>query len=221
MANFKKSSPWFALICVFFGTFVGALVIYTHTIKNYNFLTISSPARNYTVALRGQKGNPLIFIINEVRFDALKNGKVFVPDQYLHSGDNMDISFEIGYPNHQWLEENVLRFYNESLSKRIKPEDKLIIINRTNKVIKYMKAFSEDKLLLFDVNPASEVTVPISPPGGDFKWMYIEGEYYDGLSFSNNVNLTLPKGVNTPFTYYLYITDTDVSLQLSSIHQLP
>ncbi len=200
--------------CLFVGvllaTLVASVAFSEFLLKLRPFSVISSPGGTYTVILRGRKERPMLPRMNEVRFDILKNEASFVPDQYFLSGDHFDTSFEDGYPNHQWLGENGVHFYDEYSLKEIKPADTLIVFNKTNKVIKYLRldCSDRDKIFLFDVQPESEVSILISPPGGDSKSISVESEPYEEQSFKGSGDILLPKGGSMTSTYYLNITDT-------------
>ena len=57
-----------------------------------------------------------------------------------------------------------------------------------------MKIDSDDKTLIFDITPESEVQLLVAKPGGDYRWISCEGEFVDGRFFKHNVNL--PKVTN-------------------------
>ena len=66
-------------------------------------------------------------------------------NQYLHSGDWMDISFELAYPNHRWRSENILHFYREEdFRNRDRGPIVATLINDTDQVIEYLKLESEE-----------------------------------------------------------------------------
>ncbi|CAN5645283.1 hypothetical protein BH24ACI2_BH24ACI2_11770 [soil metagenome] len=116
-------------VFVLFGAVLVSLVFYNVYVRSTPFFTTSSPAGTYMVNLTGQKERPHIFTV-EVRFNVLKNGKPFWSDQYLHSGDAFDLSFEVGYPDCRWLGENILRFYHEKDFNAGKPQV-VIVVNKT------------------------------------------------------------------------------------------
>jgi hypothetical protein len=208
----KKVLMRFQFTIVLVGALFISIVLYETVIKLFPFFTTSSPADTYTVNLSGRKERPFIFGTHEVRFDVLKNKKSFVYDQYLHSGDFMDTSFEEKYNQHKWIDENILRFYNENYSNKINP-DAIIVINQTKEVIKYLKIFSGDKFLLFDLPPISKTKLLVPLPGGDFREIYVQGEYSKGLIFEKGESISLVKGENLPQTYIIYINGADLTIE--------
>ncbi|MCA1568078.1 MAG: hypothetical protein LC803_21035 [Acidobacteria bacterium] len=93
------------------GTLFASLFLYQAIAQPHVFLTTSSPGKTYTVSLAGNKDRPHIpAISHEVRFNVLKRTETFLSDDHLFSGDWLDPSFEVLYPQHNWISENVLRF---------------------------------------------------------------------------------------------------------------
>lgn len=167
-------------------------------------MTTSSPLKTYTLSLTGQKERPLFFTA-EVRFDVLKNGAPFLSNQYLHSGDSEDMSFEMGYPSHRWITEKTIQFYREQYFND-GPPDNLVVVNNTAETIKYTKIESVDKLLLFDLQPGSATKIVTPRPRGDSKWVDVVGEFADGRKImATNKNLPTQKALTGPSTYYVYI----------------
>lgn len=209
----KKVLMRFKFTVVFVGSLLISMVLYETVIKLSPFFTTSSPADTYTVNLSGRKERPFIFGTHEVRFDVLKNKKNFVYDQYLHSGDFMDTSFEEKFNQHKWVDENILRFYSNDYPNK-NDFDTIIIINKANEVIKYLKIFSDDKFLLFDLHPISKTKLLVSKPGGDFKEIYIKGEYSNGLNFEKGVSISLVKDERLPpQTYEVNINSNNLTIE--------
>ncbi len=175
------------------------------------FLSTSSPDRIYTVNLTGRKERPRFFT-NEVRLNVLKNGKPYMSDLYLHSGDAFDISFEFGYPDYRWLNLNVLQFYKEENFKTGKP-DTLVVTNKTDKNIKYLVVFSRDDVLILDMPSHSETDLRTSPSRDQSKGFTVKGEFTGGGTFKNGGSFKVPNGVTGPFTYYINITEGKVDIE--------
>lgn len=210
MDNSEKIRRRFAFICSVIVVTIALLVLYK-TNKPSVFLTTQSPKENYTVILTGQKERPRFFTA-EVHFQVLKNGKPFWTEQYLHSGDAFDLSFEIGYPDYRWLDENILHFYNQENFRKGNPQI-LFVVNKTNKVVKYLKLEAWDKFLFFDIQPGSETKLFASPPKGDYPSVAIEGIFYDGQSFEKETIFKINKGMKESLIYYIHITDEGIAIE--------
>ncbi len=114
----KKTVKSLIFIALFLGTLTLSLALYKFFVNRSPFLVTASPKGTYIVKLTGQKERPYFFT-NEVRFHVFKSEEPFLINKHLHSGDAFDLSFELGYPNYQWLDENVLHFYNEKILVQI------------------------------------------------------------------------------------------------------
>jgi hypothetical protein len=192
---------------VLIGVLLLSLIFYHASGGSSEFLITSSPNGTYRVSLSGQKGRPPLGLTSEVRFEVFKNGELFVPKKYLHSGDSFDLSFEAGYPNHGWLRENVLHFYRDEYLKKDRL-DKVIVSNSTSEKIRYLRVQSIDKFLLFDVEPRSSMELAASPPRGDIKWVGAEGEFSNGQKIElTGANFKTRKEFGEAFVYYVSITD--------------
>jgi hypothetical protein len=192
---------------VLIGVFLVSLTLYRAGGGLSEFFVTSSPNGTYRVSLSGRKGRPPLGLTSEVRFEVFKNGELFVPKKYLHSGDSFDLSFEAGYPNHGWLRENVLHFYRDEYLKKDRL-DTLRVANRTSEKIRYLRVQSIDKFLLFDVEPFSSMEFAASPPRGDIKWVGAEGEFSNGQKIElTGVNFKTRRELGEAFVYYVSVTD--------------
>lgn len=142
------------------------------------FLTSMSPEKVYVVSLKGQRTQPLFFT-SQVRFDVNKIGRSLISDKVLHSGDSEDFSFQFRYPDHRWLSENCIHFYNEE-AFRNRVADRLIVVNNSGKTIKYLQIDSVEKVLLFELQPGARVVIPSSQSRGDLKRLDVAGDFSDG-----------------------------------------
>ena len=196
---------------VFTVSLIGGLILsftlYRASGGSSEFFTTSSPNGTYRVSLTGRKARPALGFTNEVCFEVLKNGEPFIPKTYLHSADSFDLSFEAGYPNHDWLSENMLHFYREEYFNKGRP-DKLIVANKTAETIRYLRVQSIDKFLLFDLQASSSVELAASPPRGDIKWVGAEGEFSNGRKIElKGVNFKTREELGSAFIYYISVTD--------------
>lgn len=212
MNKAKKIVKWALPVSALFGTVFMSLVIAHAFAKASPFLTLTSPGGVYTVNLTGSKGRPYFFT-NTVRFSVLKSGQPYLSDTYLHSGDAFDPSFEVGYPDHRWPHDNVVQFYRKEAYDKSKA-DTLIVVNRTNEVVKYLRIQSEDKFLLFDIQPGGEITLSVSPSRGDLKWVEAEGEFSHGRHIGRHgVDFKIRKELGGAFTFYIYLNENGSNIE--------
>lgn len=191
-------------------TFIAAVVGAVHVVKTTNqtdvFLTTSSPKGSYVVSLSGRKDRPkLPMVSHEVSFSVTKDGKASSTNNYLHSGDWLDPSFDILYPQHEWITENVLHFYRKEFFNEGERES-ILVQNKTTKVIEYLRVTSVDSFLLFDVQPDATITLVISGPRADNRWVTVEGEFSDRQRIKRTgIGFLFAKDAKGPFTYQVDI----------------
>jgi hypothetical protein len=163
---------------IFFSTLIAGVAIY----RKYGYYTVwlstTSPNQRYTVELTGDKGRGGILIPSVVRSNILIGGERVVSDRYVHSGDAMDISFELAYPKHAWVNESTLQFWSDR-HRREDNLDVLLITNNTQKVIRYLQIKTWDLIFVFDVQPQSQVKL-LFTHRTEGKTIYFEGKFDDG-----------------------------------------
>ena len=165
------------------GVLLVSLISYGMFLKpQATFLTTVSPARTYTVSLKGQKSRPIFFTAT-IRFEVIKNGNRILSDKFLYSADGMDIPFETWYPDHRWLNEQSIQFYREQ-NFQDAPSDTVVVTNNTGKTIKYAKIDSIDIVIVFEMPPGFKVSIPSSQSKGESKWLSVKGEFSDGTNLS-------------------------------------
>lgn len=167
----------FCLALLLLGVLALSYYLYATFLVLEPFASVSSPDGTYQVVLMGQKERPLFFTA-EVRFDVLRNGRVFMTNEFLHSGDAFDRSFESGFPDHEWLGENVLHFYRKNDSSP-QIEGNLRIVNRTKSKLKYLKVFvMSHKFLVFDILPGSQIDLEFAFQKGTILEVFVKGENF-------------------------------------------
>ena len=82
-------------------------------------------------------------------------------NKHLHSGDWLDPSFDLLYPQHTWVRVDLLHFHRKEFFDEGRRES-IIIQNRTNRVIQYLQVTSVDSFLLFDILPGALTTLVVS-----------------------------------------------------------
>jgi len=212
MSEFPKSSSW-PEVCAGLAIAIALLLVVFYVSESFRppFFTTTSPDATYTVNLYGQKERPALLTV-EVGAVVHKAGQIFWPYQTLHAGDAMDISFELGWPNHRWIGENAIQFYREKNFTEFKHEQALILTNTTDKVVRHLRIECEDKFLVFDIQPASEIVFEASPPKGDFQGLWATGKFDDGVGFTENATYDV-RSVGQPFTIHVFVTPQGVTVK--------
>lgn len=172
------------------------------------WFSTTSPNKTYTIELTGDKGRGGILFYSTVRFNALRNGQPIVRDAHAHSGDFMDNSFELTYPEHEWVSDNVVRFWGPNSAS-----DQLVVSNHSGKAIKFLKLYASDMFLIFDLQPNS--TLQLSPSHQSWAtWIASEGEFIDGQPISGNgVNFLLRPGRDDPLRYCISINENGLKIE--------
>jgi hypothetical protein len=203
-----KKAKRFVLVffSVLLGTSLVVCMIYKVVFAAQQFLASSSPAGTYTVLLSGRPERPRVpAVVNSVWFRVVKGHDAFIGERYLHSGDWLDPSFSILYPNHTWTTENTLHFYREEYFQRGGP-CKVVIENNSSRLIKYLKVTSDDTYLLFDLQPKSKSRVNISPARGSIIFISAEGEFSEGASIQKTgENFRIQNCSDEPISFYINI----------------
>lgn len=177
----------------------------------YYRVWLSSPSPNgkYTVEMTGDKGRGGILTYAVVKYNLLVDGKPITRDRLAHYGDAMDISFELEYPEHAWIDERTLRFWSNE--HRCEDNlDTLVIANNTAKKIRFLRIEAWDMFFVFDVQPNSELEVTFTHRT-ESKQISAEGEFEDGSLIDYGVSFPGHKR-REPLGYCLTINYDHVSV---------
>jgi len=203
-----------ALLVTFVVAAVGSVILVRTLIPAGPFLTTTSPKGTYTVRLTGRKDRPRIpFVNHEVRFSVTKGEKLFLSDKFLHSGDWLDPSFELWYPENSWFSENILQFYKREF-RSDGAQESIIVLNKTAQTIPFLRIVSVDTFLLFDVQAGTASTLAVSAPRTDSRWVSVEGELAGHHAIkSAEEGFVLAAAQKGPFVYYVYVTENGISIE--------
>lgn len=203
-----------ALLITFIGAAVGSVALFKIAAQSEAFLSTTSPKGTYTVQLTGLKDRPKVpFVSHKVLFSVSKGDKVLLSNEYLHSGDWLDPSFDLSYPEHRWVSDDILHFYRKELFNDDQHES-IVILNKTGETIQYIRVTSVDTLLLFDLRPVSTTTLAVSTPRGDSRWINVEGEFLGGRRIKGNgIGFLFPKDKKGPFAYYVHINGNSLTIE--------
>ena len=165
-------------VSVFLVTLVASSIIHSRFAHERVWLSTTSPNQKYMVELTGDKGRGGLLFYSTVKYNIVVDGKVLTKDRVVHYGDAMDISFELAYPEHAWIDANTLRFWSNR-HRREDNLDTLLLSNNTDKAIKFLRIKTDDLFFLFDLQPRSELKVSITHRS-EGKGFSVEGQFEDG-----------------------------------------
>jgi len=174
-----SNSVWLGL--AFLSIVFGGLAVYLLGINPWRrdvqpFLSISSPDKRYTINFTGQKDRPLIpFGDHSVAMEITKHGEILLKRTKFLSGDWLDPSFEILFPNHQWIGNNTLLLYRDQY-RRDTPLDTVEVINSSDITIRYIGIRSVDCAILLDISPHSTRTFQLSRARSDSQSVFVEAQ---------------------------------------------
>lgn len=218
----RKAIGNLVLLLTFFGVAVGAIYL-VQTIRHREVvLTTSSPANSYTVRLAGQRGRPKVpLLYHGVSFSVIKNNgaKESLSHKYVHSGDWFDPSFDHLYRQHKWVEENVLQLYNEEFSNDGEKEN-IVVQNKSDKVIEYLRVTSTDIFLLFDIQPGATVTLVTSDSRSGNRWISVEGEFPEGRKIrETGTDFLAPRDRKGRFTFFITINEDGPTIESPGVEK--
>ena len=193
---------------MFLATLVAGTIIYWKFAYYRVWLSSTSPNQKYTVELTGDKGRGGI-LYAVVKYNIFIDKQLVTSNRLLHYGDAMDISFEIAYPEHAWIDDHTLRFWSNQHPIR-GSSDTLLITNNTNKVIRFLRVRTWDLFFVFDVQPRSRTWLSFSHRS-EGKGISVEGEFEDGSSIDRSVSF-LENGSREGLGYCMTIEDQAVRI---------
>jgi hypothetical protein len=192
-------------------SFLGHYALHWAVFRAPTVLDTCSPGATYNVILNGRADQPLFPIDHTVRFTVLKNNQQLVSQRYFHSGDWLDPSFSLSYPQHAWAAENVLHFYREEFFRDGKP-GMVVVSNKSGKVIKYLRITAYDAHLLFELQPGSATKLTIPPPRSDYDYILVEGEYWNGEAV-NGIGISFKQDKTRPAVYFIDVAGPVPSIE--------
>ena len=177
------------------------------------FLTTSSPNKTYTVEFTGNKYAPSVPAVDhEARFNLFKNGQLLVTNAYVDSYDSWDSDFAGMYPEHKWISDSVLRI-GSKISKSEKSSDSLVVSNKTNKTVKFLRIVAGDMLFVFEMPPNSKSKFSV-PYLGELPWVTSEGEFADGQKIKwNGVNFQNKERLKDSLRYCISVGEDSLKIE--------
>jgi len=196
-------------VLVLLATLVAGIIIHWRFSYYRRWFSSTSPNQKYTVELTGDKGRGELLIYSVVKYNVLVDGKVITKDRLAHYGDAMDISFELAYPEHAWVDQNTLRFWS-NLHRREDKLDTLLISNNTDKDIRFLRITAWDMFFVLDVPPLSHLKLAFTHRT-EGKGISVEGEFEDGSLIEYGVGF-LQNGSPEPSGYCMTIDHDRVTI---------
>ena len=178
------------------------------------FLRSTSPGNTYAVNLKGDKRRAFV-IPNFVSADVFKLNQPFVSDIPLHTAhDSFDLSFESGFPEVRWSGDAAIEFYRPDYFEW--GAKSLIVSNQAGKSIKYLHVASENKFLLFDVQPGQSLSLEIPAARGDRQYISLHGTFVDGTQIPFNSENFLQWSRKERSVYLVLINDQGSIMRLKT-----
>ena len=144
----------------------------------------SSPKKTYRVVVGGRPDPPgIASTVQQVRLQVLKGNNVVFTDENFYR-EEVDHLFTNEYPNHEWLNESVLRFGKAASSATAK--DTVTIVNRTGANIDVAKieyAILNEKFIVLGLGPEQRTQLQLiltSDEGKDSSPMLFCTAYANG-----------------------------------------
>ena len=208
------------LLFTFIGIAVGSVTLLKMSGQSEPFLSTTSPKETYVVRLTGRKDRPRVpFRVHQVLFSVSSDEKVLLADKHLHSGDWLDPSFELWFPEHTWVSDDVLQFYKKEFFDAGQHES-IVVVNKTKEIIQYLRVTSVDTFLLFSLQPEFSRTLVVSPPRTDSRWIKAEGEFLGGQRIEGSgAGFLFPREKKGPFAYYIYVNENGLTIESPNLEK--
>jgi hypothetical protein len=144
----------------------------------------SSPQKTYHVVVKGRPDPPgIASTVQQVRLQVLKGNNVIFSDEDFYR-EEVDHLFTDEYPNHEWLNDSVLRFGKAASTATAK--DTVTIVNRTDANIDVAKieySILNEKFIVLGLGPGERAQLQLiltSDEGKDASPMLFCTTYTNG-----------------------------------------
>jgi hypothetical protein len=158
------------------------------------------------VAIGSLEPSRSAFVINQARFEILRNGNQYATGDLYDAAAN-DRAFNQQYGSVEWQQANAVRFWRNAPERP--PRVRLTVRNIGQVVIRWVRVRCADLGLVFDVQPGNETTVSLSR-FGDISTMYISGQ------LENNVELPRQSYAFDENTLHLVVEVEPYGLKINS-----
>lgn len=204
----------------------GARSLYLSTEAAPVFLNLASPDKTYRVELhehidtyrhwasiRSRFYSPRF---NEVRFNAFKDGRLLVSNEFLWNDTSSDSRF-FEHHEYRWVINFILRFGGD-LSMPESKLDEVTVFNHTNHAVDELMIKSNDLFVILDLQPKTATTLVAHPHPG--AWLTCEGQFASGKRipfYGVNFLIGGNRDTHVPQHYCVAITDDRVLIQSREI----
>lgn len=205
---FNKNHAVILFVLVFALAASGIFTIFYDAV----WLVTSSPQKRYKVELHGDKTKSSIPLIDhKVKFNLSVDDRLNLSDKTLITFDYFDAGFDKNYLKHEWKGESVLQFFTHA-SESEKRFDQIIVSNKTDRIIKYLKVNSYDLLLLFDIQPNSVTKLETTRQKWQV-WVTAQGEFTGGeLIPEKGMNFSPKDKFQIPMKYCISINNNGLTI---------
>jgi len=209
VVNQKRSMVrWIGFTTVCLVTVVTVLYCYGIFFRSAIIFSSASPRDKYNVIFAGSSSRPFFFTAT-ISLNVWKGGELYYSNPNFYSGDSMDISFDSGFPNREWIEEDIFRL---SECTNGTAQDTVVIENNSNQVVRSIQVSSVDRYLLFDVKPRTLKILKLCPMKGDFGGIYVEAEIPDRNVLKKGDHFPDRKISNKPLEYRVGIDENSIRI---------
>lgn len=88
-----------------------------------------------------------------------------------------------------------------------------MLANKSNKIVHHLIVNgSNDKIVVFDLQPGSERSLVATPPKGDFSHFHVDGRFNDGADLKNSAVFNVKRTEISP-VYFISITNDGVEIE--------
>ena len=143
-------------------------------------VALKSPNGRYSVHLAGRFGRPIFGVMHTVYARVFDGSNEIVSRRQIHTGDWMDPWFDLWYPRHIWVDNNILRLTRPQ-DEALNEYDQITVRNSASATVRFFRIDCRDKFLLLDITPGQEVFLQAPMQGGysDYSWLNVDGEFAD------------------------------------------
>jgi hypothetical protein len=144
-------------------------------------VALTSPNGRYSVHLTGRFSRPVFPMMHTVYASVSASGIEVVRRRQIHTGDWMDPWFDLWYPQHIWVNDDILRLTrpeDEALSEY----DEVTIRNSASRTVRLLRINCRDMFLVLDIAPG-QVKIFHAPNQAQYSehsWLKIDGQFSDG-----------------------------------------